>query len=208
MAAQNFWTNSRETQRDPKRQFRFVMFNGNIPQWIVKSVTKPSFSMAESEHQYINHTFYYPGRVTWETVTMTLVDPVSPDAAQTMMAIIEAGGYKPPVNENDISTMSKGRAVAALGDVTISQIDADGNAVESWTLKNAWVQNLSFGDLDYSGDELTNIEVTLRYDFAILATVDKGTSPLAQNSSNVLPSNWNNGSLLTPSGGTPEGLQN
>ena len=34
---------------------------------------------------------------------MTLVDPVSPDAAQTMMAIVEAGGYKPPVNENDIS---------------------------------------------------------------------------------------------------------
>ena len=36
----------------------------------------------------------------------------------------------------------------------------------SWVLKNAWVQAAKFGDLDYSGEELLNVELTMKYDWA------------------------------------------
>ena len=48
--------------------------------WYAKSVTKPEVTIGTSEHQFLNHTFYYPGNVKWNLVTVELVDPVSPDA--------------------------------------------------------------------------------------------------------------------------------
>tara|TARA_R100000808_G_C2069037_1_gene97311 strand:+ start:51 stop:695 length:645 start_codon:yes stop_codon:yes gene_type:complete len=192
MASSNFWTTAAPGQRDPKRNFRFVLYNGNIPQWIVKSVKKPSFSVETTTHQYINHTFNYPGRVTWNDVDLTLVDPVSPDAAQTMMSILSLSGYHPPSNSNDISTMCKSRAVNALGDVRIDQIDSDGNTIESWKLQNAWVASAEFGSLDYTSDDLSEITLTLKYDFAVITTLDGPDSGPLQDV-RTLPANYADG---------------
>ena len=79
-----FWSSPTTS---PKRQYRWIMNIGGIPQWIVKKVNKPGFSISESTHKYLNHTFYYPGRVEYEKTSVTLVDPVSPDAAAIMMRI-------------------------------------------------------------------------------------------------------------------------
>ena len=164
-----FWSDS--TQQDPKRQYRWIMFIASIPAYVLKKVDKPSFTVTETEHKYLNHTYYYPGRVQWNTINLTLADPISPDIAATVAGIISAGGYKPAQNENDISTVSKQRAVNALGDnIEIKQIDADGNAVETWTLVNPWIKDVKFGDLDYTGDEMTEITLEIRYDWASLKT--------------------------------------
>ena len=40
--------------------------------------------------------------------------------------------------------------------------------IEEWILYNAWVKEVKFGDLDYTSDDLTEITLTLRYDFAKL----------------------------------------
>ena len=165
-----FWSDASAGVRDPKRQFRWVLYNDNIPMYTLKKVAKPSFTVAESTHKYINHTFYYPGRVEWNTIAMTLADPVDPDGAATMVNVIKTGGYSPAIDPNQLSTMSKSKATNALGRVQIEQIDADGNMVERWVLWNAWIKDVKFGDLDYDGDDLTDIEIELRYDWAYLET--------------------------------------
>jgi hypothetical protein len=68
-----FWSN---VNTDPKRRFRFILQAGNIPVWTVKTAEKPRVTVGTVEHQFLNHTFKYPGRVTWDNITMTLVDPV------------------------------------------------------------------------------------------------------------------------------------
>ena len=165
-----FWSDAREGVKDPKRQFRWVLRNDNIPVFVLKKVSKPSFTVQESTHKYINHTYYYPGRVEWNTVSMTLADAVDPDMAATMADIIKKGGYTPALNPNDLTTMSKSKATNALGRIEIQQLDADGNAVETWVLWNAWIKDVKFGDLDYDGDDLTDVEIELRYDWAYLET--------------------------------------
>ena len=79
-----FWSEnfSQGGLKDPKRKFRFtVNFNGIAAAqgggqlWYAKTVSKPSFQIAAAEHKYLNHTFYYPGSVTWNDVVITLVDP-------------------------------------------------------------------------------------------------------------------------------------
>ena len=88
------------TLKDPKRKFRFtVEFQGvNAAQggallWYAKTAAKPSFTIASSEHKYLNHTFYYPGSVTWNTISIAMVDPVDPDMTATLSDIIVQSGY-------------------------------------------------------------------------------------------------------------------
>tara|TARA_Y100000114_G_scaffold144069_1_gene152244 strand:- start:1408 stop:1983 length:576 start_codon:yes stop_codon:yes gene_type:complete len=170
-----FWSTG--TGNDPKRGFRFQLLNGNIPAYTVKKVSKPSFTVNESTHKYLNHTYYYPGSVEWQTVSFTLVDPVNPDAAATLANIIREGGYAPLHSPQDkLSSTSKASALSALGEIKIQQLDANGDAVETWTLKNAWVKDVKFGDLDYESDDLTEVEVEVRYDYATLETANKGTN--------------------------------
>jgi|TARA_R110000824_G_scaffold160957_3_gene335979 hypothetical protein len=167
--------------KDPKRGFRFkVEFQGiQDPQggailWMAKSCTKPSFTISTSEHKFLNHTFHYPGSVTWNDITVGLVDPVEPDMAATISDIIEKSGYSPPTDSHSLGSMSKGKAAGALGKVIITQIDGDGGAVETWTLWNSFISDVKYGDLAYGTDDLTEISLTLKYDWARLETV--GTS--------------------------------
>tara|TARA_Y100000310_G_scaffold29553_1_gene28094 strand:- start:182 stop:739 length:558 start_codon:yes stop_codon:yes gene_type:complete len=164
-----FWADA-YTDVEPKRVYRWILSMGGIPQWIVKKVNKPSFELTSTEHKYLNHTFYYPGRVTYETVSVTLVDPVNPDATHTMMEILRHSGYNIPVSESDLATVSKFAATNALGLVTISQIASGGSVIESFDLMNAWVTKVNFGELDYENDTLVDIVVDLRYDFARMGT--------------------------------------
>ena len=166
-----FWTDA--VLQDPKRKYRFIVTLGNMPNgatWYAKTVKKPKFSITETEHKFLNHTFYYPGRVEWETIECTLVDPVSPDAAAATAAIIQASGYSPPANVNDQRTISKKDATSALNSVVISQIDSEGNSVETWRLWNAWLQDVDYGELSYDDDDMSEIALTIRYDWAILET--------------------------------------
>ena len=160
-----FWSSPTTS---PKRQYRWIMNIGGIPQWIVKKVNKPGFSISESTHQYLNHTFYYPGRVEYEKTSVTLVDPVSPDAAAIMMRILESSGYGIPNNPNQTVTISKKRATNALGNVIISQIGAEGQIVDQFEFINAWLSSAKFGELDYESDNLTDLTMEIRYDFVTM----------------------------------------
>ena len=165
------------TLKDPKRKFRFtVEFQGvNAAQggallWYAKTAAKPSFTIASSEHKYLNHTFYYPGSVTWNTISIAMVDPVDPDMTATLSDIIVQSGYSPPNDANSLGTMSKAKAAGARGRVIITQIDSDGNPLETWTLWNAFIKDVKFGDLGYGEDELTETTVELQYDWARVET--------------------------------------
>jgi hypothetical protein len=161
------------TLKDPKRQFRFTIefqgisaAQGGASLWYAKTVTKPSFTINAAEHTYLNHKFYYPGGVTWNDVTVTLVDPVDPDMTATISDIVVQSGYSPPTDATSLSTMSKAKAAGALGTVIVTQIDSDGNPLETWTLWNSFISDVKYGDLAYGTDDLTELSLTLKYDWA------------------------------------------
>jgi hypothetical protein len=164
--SERFWSNP---FTEPKRSYRFLLNINGIPAWIVKKVNKPNAEITNTEHQYLNHTFNYPAKVKWNKISVTLVDPVSPDASKTMMDIIARSGYHFPEDPNDTTTISKAGAVASLGRVAIAQIGAEDNeVVEEWSLTNAWVSKVEFGELDYSADTMTEIKLEITYDYAKL----------------------------------------
>ena len=85
--------------------------------------------------------------------------------------IIKNSGYSPAQAEGDLKTMSKTKSVRALGNkIDIVQLDSDGQPVETWTLINPWIKDVKYGELDYESDDITNIEVEVRYDWASCKT--------------------------------------
>lgn len=167
-----FWSEQYNAQsKDPKRGFRFKItfqgMNGGDIVWFAKKVAKPSYTITEAKHSYLNHNFYFPGRVEWETISMTLVDPVSPGAVAQTNALVVASGYQIPGSAADLSSISKGKSTAAVGYLTIEQIDAEGSVTEMWTLKNPFIKSVKFGELAYDNDDLSEIELELRYDWAV-----------------------------------------
>jgi len=186
-----FWTESfSDTEqgplKDPKRKFRFtVQFgginatNGGAMLWYAKTAGKPKFTIETATHAFLNHQFHYPGSVKWEEVDITLVDPGGePDVAATLSAIVEASGYSPPTDATNesLTSISKAKATGALGVVTITQIDAEGRPVETWTLWNAFLTAVSYGDLGYGEDDLTELSVKIKYDWARIETTSPGAA--------------------------------
>ena len=175
-----FWsTNFGEdtTLKDPKRKFRFIVefqgiqaAQGGAQLWYAKTAKKPAFKVETTEHSFLNHKFHYPGAVTWEESSITLVDPVNPDMTATLSDIVVQSGYAPPANPNQLSTISKAKAAGALGTVTITQLDSDGLPLETWTLWNAFITEVKYGDLEYGSDDIAEMTVGLRYDWARVET--------------------------------------
>ena len=172
MAGNKFWTQS-ETQ--PKRNYRWLLTFGAGDNkqivWWAKTVTVPSYEVSEQEHDFLDNKYYYPGRVTWTEITMTLVDPVSPDATADTLKKITAAGYKvkslPDLNAASTrKTISKEKATGALGVIKMELLNAEGEVLEEWSVHNSFIKSAKYGDLDYSNDELRTIEMTVRYDWA------------------------------------------
>ena len=179
-----FWS---DPGLEPKRQYRWLFSfgeaggveEGSLPTYICRKVDKPQFQVTESEHTFLNHKFYYPGRVEWQPLNVTIVDPLDVDSAAVLQTIVEEAGYvlpgritpetATPGANGLLQTLSKANFAGprgVLGICTIKQIDSAGDIVETWALNNVWIQNVNFGSLDYTSDDLVEIELTLRYDWA------------------------------------------
>ena len=173
-----FWSETyRGTDMDPKRNFRFSVQLTNVDSgniiWWAKEVSKPSFTVNVAEHSYLNHKFKFPGTVTWNDIELTVVDPQEPHAAALLSQLWTDSGYQAPTDPGSgtsaMATVSKGQAVSALGDVVITQFDAAGTALETWTLKNGFCKGITYGDtIAYGNDELTTYKLSMAYDFAKL----------------------------------------
>tara|TARA_Y100000034_G_C6856983_1_gene389596 strand:- start:125 stop:688 length:564 start_codon:yes stop_codon:yes gene_type:complete len=166
-----FWADSTV---EPKRQYRWLLYLGDgagstIPTYVCKKVSKPEFEVGEVEHTYLNHKFRYPGLVDWKEVTVTLVDVVDPDSSGILMRILQQSGYVYPDRPLSVQTISKNKAVKAMGPIIkLEQLGPTEIPVEEWELYNPWLKSAKFGELAYSEEELIDVELTIRFDYARL----------------------------------------
>ena len=148
------------TPFEPKLKNRYVMTIDGILAYMVKTAARPSITFEEVELNHMNVKRYVKGKATWETVALTLYDPIVPSAAQAVMEWIR-------LSHVSVSGID-GYAEFYKKDVDIQVLGPVGDVVEKWKLKGAWIQAANFNDLDFASSDPVDIEVTLRYDYAIL----------------------------------------
>ena len=163
-----FWSAS---NLDPKRKFRWVINFSElgVSEYVAKSVSKPEWTVGDEQHKFINHTFHFPGRVTWNTVEVKFADPGGTDDVSTVLYnLLLQNGYDNPLDAQTAKqSVTKGQSTFALGRVTIQQLGATGDSIlEEWQLLNCWSSKVNFGALSYEEEGLTELTMTLVYDWA------------------------------------------
>jgi hypothetical protein len=166
----SFWDKGLE----PRRQNRWYMtFGGGLTdiQYAIKKTDKPSVKVNEVMHKYLNHIFYYPGRVEWNPITVTLASVAGAENIEKLIhAVTLKSGYVFPegVAQAQLKTISKAAFGTNLGSIIIRQINTEGVVIEAWKLNNPFFTEVKVGDLDYSNDEIVEMSLTISYDWAEL----------------------------------------
>lgn len=188
-----FWTGNSSLAFEPKRQFRFKVEidgmafedDGNTTKifkdseddphmWYIKTVDKPSVSLSKVEGDQVKHGYQAPvprsGGPIWKDITMTMVDPQYPNVTRKLMRLLRRGGYmdKQVQDAYGIDGFSITKMKETIGEIKIYQLDALGDALETWILYQAWPTEINFGKLDYSSDDFVEISVTWAYSYATM----------------------------------------
>ncbi len=149
---------------EPLRKNRWLLrfpSDIGINEWFCKSASRPSIKQESKAIEFLNTETYVVGRYTWDEIKVTLRDPIGPSASQAVMEWVRL--------HSESATGRQGYAAGYKRDVELEMLDPTGVVVSKWILKNTFITNANFGELDYSTDDLATIDLTLRFDYAILA---------------------------------------
>ena len=146
---------------EPKVQNRFIMYMDNIPSFMVKTVTAPSFEDGEVVLDHINSYRKIRGKRMWNDMDMTLYDPITPSGAQAVMEWVRL--------HHESVTGRDGYSDFYKKDVTINVLGPVGDVVSEWILKGSYIKDATFDGYDWS-DEGTaqGISLTLAMDYCVL----------------------------------------
>jgi hypothetical protein len=149
-----------QTMYEPKVMNRFYLYIDGIQSYMLRKADRPKLTQERKPIDYINQQRYYKGKSIWEPITMELMDPVVPSAAQSVMEWIRLGHESATGRNGYFDMYSKDIVFNCLGPV--------GDKVEEWLLKGAFITSAEFGTGDYSSDDPMVINLTLSYNYAIL----------------------------------------
>ena len=145
---------------EPKRQFRWVLAIEGIDAFIVKTATRPNISIEEVEIPFINHKRYIAGKSSFETLSVTMHDPIAPSGAQQVMEWVRT-------HFESVSGRA-GYADFYKRDIQLKMLDPIGTVVELWDIKGAFLTAADFGSLDYSANDPSEISLTIQFDNCVL----------------------------------------
>ena len=149
---------------EPLRKNRWLLrfpADLGIQEWWMSNAHRPTLRQTDTEIPFLNTSTYVVGRYTWDTIQVTLRDPIGPSGSQAVMEWVRL--HSESVNGR------QGYAAGYKRDIELEMLDPTGVAVQKWIIKNAFVTAADFGQLDYGQDGIATITITLRIDYCILA---------------------------------------
>lgn len=145
---------------EPKRKNRWVLMIEGIDAYIVKTAAQPTYETEEVEVPFINARRYLAGLTKFGTMQITLHDPIAPAGSQQIMEWVR-------LHFESVSGRS-GYADFYKRDIQLKLLDPIGSVVSLWDIKGAFITSANFGELTYEDGGLIEIQLTLRYDNAVL----------------------------------------
>ena len=148
------------TSFEPKMSNRFIMYVEGIPAYLVKAANRPEITNGKVTIDHVNVRRYVKGRSEWSDITISLYDPVVPSAAQAAMEWVRL--------HHESVTGRDGYSDFYKKDITFNSLGPVGDKVEEWKLKGAFISTAKFSDMDYTGEDIATVDLTLTFDYAIL----------------------------------------
>ena len=142
---------------EPKRINRFfAVFDTTtgIETWKVQKFKRPSMKINSVPIQYMNEQNYVAGRYTWDTMSVTFLDPIGPSTSQQLMEWVRLHA--------ESLTGRMGYAAGYKKDITLKELDPTGVEVSKFFLEQCMITSIDFGDNDYGNDEISNISLEIQ----------------------------------------------
>jgi len=73
------------TPYEPKLKNRYIMEIGGIPAFTIKTAQRPQITFDEVVLEHMNITKYVKGKGRWQTLQITMYDPIVPSAASAVI---------------------------------------------------------------------------------------------------------------------------
>lgn len=135
--------------------------------------SRPSVSFKEYQVEHLNETIYFPGKVEWQNLELSLYDIKcnSNPIYDWMKAIYHPhpqandakGFYGPSLISLDERIAKKYKTTAIL-----SLYNGCGDIMEQWVYENAYPSKIDWGSLDMQDSNITMVDISLRYDRAYI----------------------------------------
>jgi hypothetical protein len=145
---------------EPKHANRFILEIADIPAYIIKAAARPSLSNGEIVLDHINVDRKVKGKTRWNDISITLYDPIVPSGAQAVMEWVRL--------HHESATGRNGYSSQYKKDLTFKTLSGPGEIIEQWEIYGAYILDANFGTMDWGTDEAVQIELTLKYDWALL----------------------------------------
>jgi hypothetical protein len=162
-----------------KRKFRwtlqFDLCNGKTTtEDFVKTASRPNISIESTELNFLNEKNFIPGKTTFETMTVTIIDV----AADSMIDY-----YDWIASVYDFTKVERLMG-SASGDYVatgrLNMYSGGGEILEQWELQNVWPEAVNFGDLATDSSDVAEVELTLRYSGVKYFSCGRAINPCAK----------------------------
>ena len=145
---------------EPKRKNRWIFALEGIDSFLIKTASRPSVSIEEQTISYMNSKRYLAGNATFETISLTLHDPIAPSGAQQCMEWVRT-------HFESVSGRA-GYADFYKRDCQLKLVDPVGTIIELWDIKGCFLTSAGFGDVSYEDSAMMEVSLTLRFDNCVL----------------------------------------
>ena len=145
---------------EPKRTYRWVLAIEGIDSFLVTTAARPNISINSTKINYINSYRNVSGKLEFQDISVKLHDPIAPSGAQQVMEWIRT-------HYESVSGRA-GYADFYKRDIQLKMLDPIGTVVELWDIKGALITSVNYGSLGYDEDNVTMIDLTIKYDNCVL----------------------------------------
>lgn len=149
---------------EPLRVYRWIFGIGDIlDAYTAKTFARPTRAFEEIQMDYINTKRWMAGKHTWNDIQLVLYEPIAPSAGAKVEEWLK-------LNYNSVDGKA-GYASVYKQPITLKMLDPIGNIAQEWIIKGAWPRDINYGPLDYASSDAATIELTIRYDEALILNV-------------------------------------
>ena len=140
----------------------------------IQSVTRPSVSVDEIEVHSYNSKVYLQGKHTWQTIDVVIRDDITNSISRLV-------GEQVQKQVNHYQQTTAAAANDFKFNMNIEVLDGvSQGASETWFLEGCFLQNVAYGDHDYTETSQQQITLTVRFDNAIHFGPDGNAGSQAQ----------------------------
>ena len=137
------------------------MYIDGFPSYMIKSISGLGFDQGEIKLNHINIYRKIKGKMSWNDVTVTLFDPITPSGAQAVMEWTRL--------HHESVTGRDGYSDFYKKDVVIDILGPVGDIVSEWVLKGAFIRTADMGEYNWDTEaEAQNLTLTLGMDYCVL----------------------------------------